>query len=323
MEYVVLKDGIDAHGGAVWPLAFDISDSDTKVLLSSAVDGDAYLCSWDLRSFALNWRYSESTIVNEGVFQLAAITIRGEVPIIAGATLSGIYRWDGSTGLRLPDGDAAWGKTMRGVAIVHIPGLRPYLVSSGQDGRIYRFDPWTGETRGDPLYRHDSTATAVAVSFCGTSRAMIVSGDELGLVYRCEAGSGLLIGEPLEFDDGISLLRVGSDVFGSSPLVFIADEQGTLHCRDVTTGKQVGRPIATGQGVSSMALVGISGKLLPVTCGEDGTVRCWDPVSGQLCGILAEGTSVASAAVGGNIVLAIGTESGQISSGVVKIHPEV
>jgi WD40 repeat protein len=316
VEYVVRTISAQAHDGPVWPLVFAPGAAD-PVLLSSAVDGDCHLCLWDGSSGLLKWRYTGDVISEQGVRGIGFVTPEVEAPIVMAATMEGIHRWDGLTGRELPGSDAAQNRLMWGVSSVVVPDFGTLIVGGAQNGRLYMFDPQSGGLVKEPLRGHGTVINAVTVSMPTATGGIVVSGDEMGYLVRWDSRIGDWLGSPIKLDEEIMWLCAGSDVIAGSSVIVIADSVGDLHCWDVVSGHRVGKAISTGQGICDMTLVRLGDSLGVVAAGDNDMVRCWNALTGDFCGVIAHGTSVAARIVGGENLLAIGSADGKISFGTL------
>lgn len=140
----------------------------------------------------------------------------------------------------------------------------------------------------------------------------------MGVVRRWDSHVGDWVGDPFRAEEEIISLCPASEAIANSPVVAAADAAGDVHFWDVTTGEKAGRTLSTGHSVRDMALVALGARLGVVISDDDGVIRCWDTHTGDFCGTVAEGTSLAATSVNGETLLAIGSDDGQISLGALS-----
>ncbi|MGW3934902.1 hypothetical protein [Streptomyces phaeochromogenes] len=221
---------------------------------------------------------------------------------------------------------------------------RVLLASGSDDGTVRIWDPARGEAVGDPVTLNDDAVQSIAAFAGPKGRTLLATGGADGTVRIWDPVRGDTVGESLTghndwvhsvaaFEDadgqtllatggGDGTLRVWEPLTGKELAVGGLDEYGTEW--DPDTGKETDVLVGTGHDgdVYSVAafdsLDGQDRHVLLATAGNDGTVRIWDPVTGEettdpLTG--HEGAVFSVAAFegrGGQTLLASGGEDGTV-----------
>ena len=242
-------------------------------------------------------------------------------PLLASAEYGGVRLWDPATGdpvgAPLPHthvGSIAFGSGADG---------RP-LLASAEYGGVRLWDPATGDPVGAPL-PHNDLVRAMAFGSGADGRPLLACG-EYEAVRLWDPATGDPVGPPLPMGL-VRAVAFGSGADGR-PLLASDDTDGTdgtVRLWDPATGDPVGAPLSDHThpyGPRGGAVVAFGadadGRLL-LACGDTaGTVRLWDPATGDPVGALLSGHTGAVRAVAlgagadGRPLLASGGEDGTV-----------
>ncbi|MFI9124052.1 hypothetical protein ACIGW0_32450 [Streptomyces bikiniensis] len=221
---------------------------------------------------------------------------------------------------------------------------RVLLASGSDDGTVRFWDPARGEAVGDPAKLHDAAVQSIEAFAGPKGRMLLATGGADGTVCIWDPVRGESVGEPLTahddwvhsvaaFEDadgrtllatggGDGTLRVWEPLTGKELAVGGLDEPGTEW--DPDTGRETDVLVGTGHDgdiysvVAFDSLDGQDRHVLLATAGNDGTLRIWDPVTGEettdpLTGHEGAVFSVAAfVGRGGQRLLASGGEDGTV-----------
>jgi WD40 repeat protein/transcriptional regulator with XRE-family HTH domain len=222
--------------------------------------------------------------------------------LLATAGQDGTARiWDPATGQQVGEPMSEHTGPVYGICALpdQDPGGRTLVVSTGDDGTARIWDPATGRRVGEPLRGHNGhvwSACALpdqeTAGHSGT-RTLVVTGGDDGTARIWDPATGQQVGEPLRGHVGhvygVCALR-GQPPDGRT-LIATGGIDGTARIWDPATGQQVGEPLRghVGHIWGGCALPGqeaasFPGEDLLVTSGDDGTMRIWDPATGQQVG---------------------------------------
>ncbi|MEV6194133.1 hypothetical protein AB0M19_17245 [Streptomyces sp. NPDC051920] len=221
---------------------------------------------------------------------------------------------------------------------------RVLLASGSDDGTVRIWDPARGEAVGDPVTLHDGAVQSIAAFAGPRGRTLLATGGADGTVRIWDPVRGETVGEPLTgHDDWVHSVAAFEDANGQT-LLATGGGDGTLRVWEPLTGKELAvggldeygtdwdpdtrqetevlvETGHVGDVYSVVAFAGSDGQnrhVLLATAGNDGTVRVWDPVTGEettdpLTG--HEGAVFSVAAFegrGGQRLLASGGEDGTV-----------
>jgi WD40 repeat protein len=221
---------------------------------------------------------------------------------------------------------------------------RMLLASGSDDGTVRIWDPARGEAVGDPVTMHDGAVQSIAAFAGPKGRTLLATGGADGTVRIWDPVRGETVGEPLTgHDDWVHSVAAFEDASGQT-LLATGGGDGTLRVWEPLTGKELAvggldeygtdwdpdtrqetdvlvETGHVGDVYSVVAFAGPDGQdrhVLLATAGNDGTVRVWDPVTGEettdpLTGHEGAVFSVAAfEGPGGQTLLASGGEDGTV-----------
>ncbi len=222
---------------------------------------------------------------------------------------------------------------------------RVLLASGSDDGTVRIWDPARGEAVGDPVTLHDAAVQSIEAFAGPRGRTLLATGGADGTVRIWDPVRGETVGEPLTgHDDWVHSVAAFKDADGQT-LLATGGGDGTLRVWEPLTGKELAVGgldeygtewdpdtreetdvlVETGHDGDVYSVVAFDSlddnrdrHVLLATAGNDGTVRIWDPVSGEettdpLTG--HEGAVFSVAAFegrGGQTLLASGGEDGTV-----------
>ncbi|MFD9124811.1 WD40 repeat domain-containing protein [Kitasatospora sp. NPDC059571] len=297
-----------AHDGTAGPLHL-AADRDGPVILVSTNDGRDGVCRWDAARGTLLWRSTDDL---SGVNDLAAVRLPGGRWVVAAAGDDGVDCWDAGTGDGLSGRERHSG-TVWGLAAAHLADGGAMLVGAGDGGEVHRWDPLTGRPLGAPLLGHRGSVKSVAAQTLPNGRTVIASGGDDGHVHCWDATTGRSLGTPLEGSGSFTQVCLVPPADGRT-LIAACDTGGSLHRWDAIDGIPVGSPVEMGAYAPMLSAVRLGGEPVLVTSGEDGTVRRWHAVTGELIDTSLAGVAAMAAVRGdGTVLLATGTRAGDLT----------
>ncbi|MER5758514.1 WD40 repeat domain-containing protein [Streptomyces sp. NPDC002082] len=218
------------------------------------------------------------------------------------------------------------------------------LASGSDDGAVRFWDPARGEAVGDPVTLHDAAVQSIEAFTDAKGRTLLATGGADGTVRIWDPITGETVGEPLTAHDdwvrsvvafkdadgqlllatggGDGTLRVWDPLTGKELAVGGLDEPGTQW--DPDTGQETDVLVGTGHDGDVYSVVAFDSlddqdrHVLLATAGNDGTLRIWDPATGEettdpLTGHEGAVYSVAAfVGWGGQTLLASGGEDGTV-----------
>ncbi|MFF3192266.1 hypothetical protein [Streptomyces misionensis] len=194
---------------------------------------------------------------------LVAFTDASRRVLLASGSDDGtVLIWDPARGEAVGDPVALHEGAVQSITEFAGPGGRTLLATGGADGTVRIWDPLRGETVGEPLAGHDDWVHSVAAFEDDDERTLLATGGGDGTVR---------VWEPLT---GKELAVGGLDEYETywDP----AKKQETERLLEI-----VGHD---GDVYSVVAFVGMDGQdkqVLLATAGNDGTIRIWDPTTGE------------------------------------------
>ncbi|MFF3095497.1 WD40 repeat domain-containing protein [Streptomyces cyaneofuscatus] len=167
--------------------------------------------------------------------------------------------------------------TVRGLALLAVPGGRRILAAGDAEGTVRLWDPVTGAAVGGPMTGHrDGVDALVALTVPGGPVLLASAGrDHTVRVWDPMTGAETL--ELTGHDDWVNALTVipGPD---GTPLLASGDGEGTIRVHNSATGAQEG-VIWSAHAAPVRALTTVTTereRALLVSAGHDGAVRLWD-----------------------------------------------
>ncbi|SCD68855.1 WD40 repeat [Streptomyces sp. Termitarium-T10T-6] len=221
---------------------------------------------------------------------------------------------------------------------------RVLLASGSDDGTVRLWDPARGEAVGDPVTLHDAAVQSIEAFTGPKGRTLLATGGADGTVCIWDPIRGEVVGEPLTaHDDWVHSVAAFKDV-GGQTLLATAGGDGTLRVWEPLTGEELAvggldEPgmewdpdtdqetevlVGTGHDGDVYSVVAFDRlddqdrQVLLATAGNDGTLRVWDPATGEettdpLTGHEGAVFSVAAfMGQGGQTLLASGGEDGTV-----------
>jgi WD40 repeat protein len=185
-----------------------------------------------------------------------------------------------------------------GVCAVPLPDGRIVVASASDDGTIRLWDLNTATPAGAPLAGHTGTVEYVCAVPLPGLKIVLASASSDGTVRLWDPVTGRPVGSPLAGHIG-SLTGVcavpGADGSGhrdGRSWIASAGDDGTVRVWDPVTGEPVGQPLTGHTGIVTgvCAVPGADGsghrdgRSWIASAGGDGTVRVWDPVTGEPVG---------------------------------------
>lgn len=193
-------------------------------------------------------------------------------------------------------------------------GGRPVLVSAAGDHTVRLWDPVTGERRGT-FIGHKAPLLAVALTTVA-GRGTVVSGDGQGVLHVWDIATGQSVATQHTRRGAVLSLVVVPGRDGEQ-FVCVGDDSGAIRVRRLTNQAPVAELTDHHAAIRSLSvLADQSAAPLLLSGGDDGRVRLWDTRTWRSDGeISTAGTPLAIAAtrVQGQLVLAVGGRSGQVS----------
>jgi WD40 repeat protein len=221
-----------------------------------------------------------------------AIGTVAAVPLPDGRTMVAASGVDGAVRLRDPAAAelASWPLTRSApVYAITAVELQDYtlLATGSSDGMVRLWHPVTGRlAQDDPLAGHVGAINAIAVVPLA-GRPLLVTGGSDGTVRLWDPGTGEAVGAPLVGSGGriraVAAVRLPDD----RVLLAAGGEFGLVQVWDWPGGTSVAvaEPDSDKAGpVRAIAAVELARESLLATGGNDGLVRLWDPLTGQLAG---------------------------------------
>lgn len=185
---------------------------------------------------------------------------------------------------------------------------RVLLASGSDDGMVLVWDPVRGEAVGDPVTLHEGAVQSITAFEAPAGRTLLATGGADGTVRMWDPARGEAVGEPLtghddwvhsvakfEDDDGQTLLATGCgdgtvrvwEPLTGKELAVGGGREEYVTGWDPYTDRETEELVAIGHDgdvYSVVAFVGLDGQdrhVLLATAGNDGTIRIWDPTTGE------------------------------------------
>jgi WD40 repeat protein len=279
-----------------------------KLLASADRDGTVRL--WDLATRQPAGAPMHAAPATDGV---NGVAFSPDGKLLASADGDGTVRlWDPATGqpAGAPMHAARGSEGAPGGALgVAFSPDGKLLASADGDGTVRLWDPATGQLVGMPMQAVSSTRGGIAVDSVAFSPdgKLLASAEDDGTVRLWDPATGQPAGMPLRVISAKRGIGVNSVAFSpDGKLLASADGLSRVRLWDPATGQPVGTPIhairvtsafSIGDGVNEVAF-SPSGKLLASADG-DGTMRLWNPATGQPVGAPMHAARGMDAAPGG------------------------
>ncbi|WP_432077083.1 hypothetical protein [Streptomyces wuyuanensis] len=221
---------------------------------------------------------------------------------------------------------------------------RVLLASGSDDGTVLIWDPVRGEAVGDPVTLHEGAVLSITEFGAPGGRILLATGGADGTVRIWDPVRGEAVGESLTgHDDWVRSVAAFEDADGQT-LLATGGGDGTVRVWEPLTGKELAvggldkymthwdlitdekteRMEKTGHEGDVYSVVAFDGPdgqdrhVLLASAGDDGTVRIWDPATGEETTdpLIGHDGAVFSVAAfkgrGGRTLLASGGEDGTV-----------
>lgn len=226
-----------------------------------------------------------------GMRSLAAVVVGRTALAVTWDDEGYIRCWDIDTSAPITDVQGIGPIT--GVAAVALEEGAPLVVSGERYGTLRCWDLTSGFPIGDPLIGHHDQLAAVAVVKWPSHPPFLVSGGSWpwdGTLRRWDPRpDGLLGGDPLIATKGLKALATAVLPDGNPMAVTVEQGGDVLRCWDLNARAQRWHADLT-DSVAAVATVTLSdGAVLVVTGSRDGTVQCWNLLTGRPHGEPATG----------------------------------
>jgi WD40 repeat protein len=230
-----------------------------------------------------------------------------DAKLLATAASDGTVRlWNPVTGRPLSAPIHATTKGLDGIGVsgVAFSSDGKLLATAASDGTVRLWDPPTGQPVGAPIHANRSSPYGRGVNGVAFSPdgKLLASAEDDGTVRLWNPATGQPVGAPIH-----TTRRSGEGIGGVNGVAFSpngkllasADGDGSVRLWNPATGQPVGAPLHASPGVTSSGEgIGVNavafspdGKLL-ASAGRDGTVRLWNPATGQPVGAPIHANSI-------------------------------
>lgn len=167
--------------------------------------------------------------------------------------------------------------TVRGLALVPVPGGRRLLAAGDAEGTVRLWDPVTGAAVGGPMTGHRDGVDALVALTAPGGPVLLASAGRDHTVRVWDPMTGAEVREFTGHGDWVNALTVlpGPDGF---PLLASGDGEGTIRVQNPATGAEKA-VIWSAHAAPVRALAAVTtarGRTLLVSAGHDGAVRLWD-----------------------------------------------
>ena len=298
------------HEGTVYPLKLICSGERPGLVTCGGGGGDG-IARWDALSGEMLCAYDGKN--RRSINDFVVFGEGGSRSRLLAATDSGIFSW------HLYDGSESVGfvspstHEFRSLSLGYFSDGTPFVAASCQEG-VYLVDPFSGRLLRPLLAFGLGDCTSVSTARVSPGLCLVAAGGDNGYVRIWNAETLELMHqfqgnfEGIITSMGVSYLSDGSIVLASG------DSEGVIHRWNISTGTQFGRSIISGDLITMIAPADFGVDHLLMVSGQDGVVRKWDCLTGDVVDDSIGGISVDAAVDSGDsLLIAVGRRNGDVA----------